>query len=76
MTMRIREAMKREPIAGLLSGRVIADETWIGGEPSNRHGHVPTKGSPRTFNPARREGRQSARLTENSVTTRSPSSTS
>jgi transposase-like protein len=47
MTMRIREAMKREPIAGLLSGRVVADETWIGGKPSNRHGHTPTKGSPR-----------------------------
>jgi transposase-like protein len=48
MMHRIREAMKREPMAGLLSGRVIADETWIGGKPSNRHGHVPTKGSPRT----------------------------
>lgn len=40
MAHRIREAMKREPIAGLLSGRVVADETWIGGKPSNRHGHV------------------------------------
>jgi len=37
MTHRIREAMKREPIAGLLSGRVVADETWIGGDPKNRH---------------------------------------
>jgi transposase-like protein len=36
---RIREAMKREPIAGLLSGRVVADETWYGGKPSNRKGH-------------------------------------
>jgi transposase-like protein len=46
---RIREAMKLEPIAGLLSGRVIADETWYGGKPSNRHGHVPRKGTaPRT----------------------------
>jgi transposase-like protein len=36
---RIREAMKREPMAGLLSGRVVADETWYGGKPSNRHGH-------------------------------------
>lgn len=36
---RIREAMKREPMAGLLTGRVVADETWIGGKPSNRHGH-------------------------------------
>jgi len=36
---RIREGMKREPIAGLLTGRVVADESWIGGKPSNRHGH-------------------------------------
>jgi len=39
MLHRIREAMKREPMAALLSGRVTADETWIGGKPSNRHGH-------------------------------------
>lgn len=38
MTHRIREAMKREPVAGLLSGRVVADETWVGGKPRNRHG--------------------------------------
>jgi transposase-like protein len=40
---RLREAMKIEPIAGLLSGRVIADETWYGGTPKNRHGHKRTK---------------------------------
>ena len=39
MAHRVREAMKREPIAGLLSGRVVADETWYGGKPTNRHGH-------------------------------------
>jgi transposase-like protein len=44
MLHRLREAMKREPIAGLLSGRVAADETWYGGKPHNRHGYVPTKG--------------------------------
>ena len=38
MMHRIREAMKREPMAGLLSGRVVADETYWGGKPSNRHG--------------------------------------
>jgi transposase-like protein len=38
MAHRIREAMKREPIAGLLTGRVIADETFYGGKPKNRHG--------------------------------------
>src|SRR5690349_16938660 len=29
MVHRIREAMKRDPLAGLLSGVVVADETWI-----------------------------------------------
>jgi transposase-like protein len=38
MLHRIREAMKLEPLAGLLSGRVVADETFIGGQPRNRHG--------------------------------------
>ncbi|MEA2474902.1 MAG: hypothetical protein QOE06_2817 [Thermoleophilaceae bacterium] len=42
MTHRIREAMKRDPVAGLLSGRVVADETWYGGKPENRR-----KGDPR-----------------------------
>jgi transposase-like protein len=37
MCHRIREAMKREPLAGLLSGKVASDETWIGGAPGNRH---------------------------------------
>ncbi|HEX3824992.1 MAG TPA: IS1595 family transposase [Mycobacteriales bacterium] len=36
MCHRIREAMKLEPMAGLLSGVVAADETWIGGKPSNQ----------------------------------------
>jgi transposase-like protein len=38
MVHRIREAMKREPMAALLTGRVVVDETFIGGKPSNRHG--------------------------------------
>jgi transposase-like protein len=38
---RIREAMRREPLVGLLSGRVVADEAWIGGRPQNRHGYKP-----------------------------------
>lgn len=38
MVHRIREAMRLDPLAGLLSGTIVADETWIGGKPSNRHG--------------------------------------
>jgi transposase-like protein len=30
---RIREAMRCEPIAGMLKGDVQADETWVGGKP-------------------------------------------
>lgn len=38
MMHRIREAMKREPLAGLFApGTVVADETWIGGKPKNMH---------------------------------------
>ena len=36
MCHRIREAMKRQPLAGLLSGTVASDETWVGGKPSNQ----------------------------------------
>jgi transposase-like protein len=43
MLHRIREAMKREPMAGLLEGRVVADETWIGGKPANRHANDPRR---------------------------------
>lgn len=37
MLHRIREAMKREPLAGMLRGTVVADETFIGGKPKNKH---------------------------------------
>jgi transposase-like protein len=37
MVHRIREAMKRDPMAGLLTGRIVVDETYIGGLPANRH---------------------------------------
>ncbi|MEA2493396.1 MAG: hypothetical protein QOJ29_1307 [Thermoleophilaceae bacterium] len=43
VTHRIREAMKKRPLADLLTGRVVSDETWIGGKPSNRHGHDPKR---------------------------------
>jgi transposase-like protein len=41
MLHRIREAMKLQPLAGLLAGTVQADETWIGGNPKNRHRNDP-----------------------------------
>jgi transposase-like protein len=37
MVHRLREGMKRDSSAGLLSGVLIADETWIGGDPGNQH---------------------------------------
>ena len=36
LTHRIREAMRENGI-GVLTGTIVADETWIGGRPSNRH---------------------------------------
>ncbi|MBV9872390.1 MAG: IS1595 family transposase [Frankiaceae bacterium] len=41
MLHRIREAMKQDPMAGLLRGTIIADETFIGGKPKNRHADDP-----------------------------------
>jgi hypothetical protein len=37
MLHRIREAMKRGPLMSVLSGTLVADETWIGGDPGNWH---------------------------------------
>jgi transposase-like protein len=37
MLHRIREAMKREPLAGLLRGTIVSDETFFGGLNKNRH---------------------------------------
>lgn len=34
---RVREAMKRDPLAGLMTGEVESDETWIGAKQKNRH---------------------------------------
>ncbi len=39
MLHRIREAMDSDGIPVMWTGVVKADETWIGGKPSNRHGH-------------------------------------
>jgi transposase-like protein len=37
MLHRLREAMKRDPLASLLAGTIVADETFVGGKPRNRH---------------------------------------
>ena len=37
MLHRLREAMKRDDTAPLLTGTLVADETWIGGDPGNQH---------------------------------------
>jgi transposase-like protein len=44
MTQRLREAIQTRAPEKLLSGTVVADKTWIGGEPKNRHGHKSGKG--------------------------------
>jgi transposase-like protein len=51
MLHRVREAMKREPMAGLLSGRVVVDETYIGGKPKNRHRRDPREPDRQTRGP-------------------------
>ena len=43
MAHRIREAIRYDGLGGMFTGRVIADETWVGGKPSNRHGHQPDR---------------------------------
>jgi transposase-like protein len=38
LTHRIREAMTENGL-DMLVGTIVADESWVGGKPSNRHGH-------------------------------------
>lgn len=38
MMHRIREAMKNDALVGSMKGIIVADETYIGGIPGNRHG--------------------------------------
>jgi transposase-like protein len=53
---RIRHAMSKEPLAGLLKGTVEADETYVGGKPRKPAG--PSRG---TGEPKRRGGGRSTR---------------
>jgi transposase-like protein len=39
MLHRIREAMRRDPLVGMLNGTIEVDETFLGGDPKNRHGY-------------------------------------
>jgi transposase-like protein len=38
MLHRIRECMTSDPLIATMRGTIVADETWYGGEPANRHG--------------------------------------
>ncbi|HUY98611.1 MAG TPA: IS1595 family transposase [Verrucomicrobiae bacterium] len=44
LLQRIRDAAKPGQPASLLIGRFVADETWIGARPANRHGHKAGRG--------------------------------
>lgn len=44
MTQRIREAMRREPMAGMMRGTIVADETFFGGKPRKNHQHGTSTG--------------------------------
>lgn len=43
MAHRIRHAMSKEPLAGLLKGTVEVDETYVGGKPRKQHGQPKAK---------------------------------
>ncbi|MDP9412109.1 MAG: IS1595 family transposase [Actinomycetota bacterium] len=53
MLHRIREAMKRDPLAGMMKGTIVADETWIGGDPKNWHESRRRREGDRTMAPVR-----------------------
>ena len=53
MMHRIREAMKNDAIVATMRGTIVADETWIGGDPGNRHESRRLRDGDRTMVPAR-----------------------
>ena len=55
---RLREAMKREPLAGALRGTIVADEAWIGGNPRNRHVRKKAELKPERVAPGSRVSQQ------------------
>ncbi len=43
---RVREAMANDALVETMRGTIVADETWIGGKPSNRHASASNKPVP------------------------------
>lgn len=46
LTHRIREGMRLGSLAEAMTGTIVADETFIGGEPKNRHANRPNASAP------------------------------
>jgi transposase-like protein len=48
LTHRIREAMKEQPLAGLLKGNIEVDETYVGGKPRHKGDNKRGRGTKKT----------------------------
>ncbi len=53
MMHRIREAMKNDALVASMRGTIVADETFIGGDPKNRHESKRERDGERTLVPVR-----------------------
>lgn len=49
MTHRIREAMRTDPLAGMLKGTIVADETGYGGKPRHKQGTLRGRGGEKHY---------------------------